>query len=267
MGIVNTTPDSFSDGGSFALQGEQNFLVDTEKAVRHALRLEREGASILDLGGQSTRPGSHRVSPDEEIRRTIPLIRILASKTSLPISIDTYYAQVAEEACRAGASIINDISAGTFDPDLLDVARKYDCGIVLSHIQGTPDSMQIDPVYHDVVKEIMDFLDDRKNECTRAGIKPDKIALDPGIGFGKTIGHNLTILANIERFHTLGSPLLIGHSRKSFLIHFLSEDHRDLFQKTTIRDELTAQISRDLSRQGVQILRVHNPEINRKSLC
>ncbi|MDO5579805.1 MAG: dihydropteroate synthase [Planctomycetia bacterium] len=267
MGIVNTTPDSFSDGGSLARSREGEFSVDRDAALDRALRLEREGAGILDIGGQSTRPGSERIAPEEEIRRTVPLIQILAKKSSLPISIDTYSAKVAEEACRAGASIINDISAGTFDPDIIEVARKYSCGIVLSHIKGTPKTMQSAPVYENAVAEIMDFLRERKECCLRAGIKPEMIALDPGIGFGKSIEHNLAILENIGQFHQLGSPILVGHSRKSFLVHYLPEADKDLIACKNISDELTARITYDLFEQKVQIIRVHNVQINRRMIC
>ncbi|HDR90836.1 MAG TPA: dihydropteroate synthase [candidate division Zixibacteria bacterium] len=212
MGIVNVTPDSFSDGGRF---------FDSERAIEHGLRLAEEGADILDVGGESSRPGAEPVSLEEEIKRVIPVIEALSVKVEIPISIDTYKSAVAREALSAGASIINDISAMTFDPAMVDVAAESGCKIILMHIQGTPGNMQKNPVYDNVIGEIAGYLEERTDCARRAGIANENIWVDPGIGFGKRIKEgfkdNLKILRNLNRFTGIGDKLVVGTSRKAFV--------------------------------------------------
>jgi dihydropteroate synthase len=250
MAIVNVTPDSFSDGG-------RNF--STTAAVDHALRLVEQGADILDIGGESTRPYSSPVDTDEELRRVIPVIAALSQQTSIPISIDTSKARVAHEAVAAGAEIINDVTALTGDPDMLTVARESSAGICAMHMQGTPATMQDDPRYNDVVREIITYLQQRRDWLHAAGIAPPRICLDPGIGFGKTHQHNLTLLAHCHEFHALGCPLLVGHSRKGFIAKVLGD-------KTVDRTAGTIGVALSLARQGVQIIRVHDVAPVRQAL-
>jgi len=205
MGIVNVTPDSFSDGGSFA---------DAERAVAHALAMAKAGADIIDIGGESTRPGAAPVSAEEEICRVVPVIERLGRLT---ISVDTTKAVVAERALTAGARIVNDISALRFDARMADVVRDAGAGVVLMHMQGTPQTMQAEPHYTDVVAEVRDFLAERIAFAVSRGIKKSQIAIDLGIGFGKTVEHNLALLAHLETFASLGCPVLVGASRKSFI--------------------------------------------------
>jgi dihydropteroate synthase len=242
MGIVNVTPDSFSDGGQFS---------DVSVAVEHALRLADEGADILDIGGESTRPGATPVSLDEELRRVVPVVRELARQTRLPISIDTYKAEVARLCLDAGALIVNDISGLTFDPAMISVCRESTCGVIVMHIQGTPQTMQLDPRYDDVVEEVRQHFSRRLDELEIAGIARERIVLDPGIGFGKTAEHNLDLLSHIAAFHELGRPVLIGHSRKRFLQKVLGRDIEE-------RNAGTIGVSLALAAQGTDILRVHD---------
>ena len=208
MGIVNITPDSFSDGG----------LAGTlEGAVSHASHLVAEGADLLDLGGESSRPGATPVSLDEESRRVIPVIEALAPLVRVPISVDTTKAEVARRALRAGASIINDIRGLDGDPDLARLVAEAGAGVVLMHMAGTPQTMQVDPRYDDVVREVRDDLARRIERAEASGIPRERIAIDPGIGFGKTFAHNLELLRNLDRFANLGCVLLVGTSRKGFL--------------------------------------------------
>ena len=208
MGIVNVTPDSFSDGG----------LAGTlEGAVAHALHLVAEGADLLDLGGESSRPGAEPVPLDEELRRVIPVVEALAPRVAVPISVDTTKAEVARQALRAGASIINDIRGLDGDPDLARLVAEAGAGVVLMHMAGTPQTMQVDPRYDDVVREVRDDLARRIERAEASGIPRDRIAIDPGIGFGKTFEHNLELLRNLDRFANLGCALLVGTSRKGFL--------------------------------------------------
>jgi len=208
MGILNVTPDSFSDGGKY---------VDTSLAVQHGLALERDGADIIDVGGESSRPGAENVSLDEELKRVIPVIQELAGKVKCAISIDTTKAEVAKQAIDAGASIINDISAMTMDPEMINVARDTGAGIILMHMRGSPRTMQDNPVYTDVVKEVKNYLRDRIEHLRASGINIKSIAVDPGIGFGKTVDHNIALLANLKSLYQLGRPVIVGLSRKSFL--------------------------------------------------
>lgn len=205
MGVVNVTPDSFSDGGRFS---------DTAGAVAHALRLMDEGAAIVDIGGESTRPGAPAVSIDEELRRVIPVIEQLRARSTAPISIDSRHAQVMRAALAAGADMVNDVQA-LQGPEALRVVADSGAGICLMHMQGDPRSMQQAPHYNDVVTEVRDFLAARMAACRAAGIDAERIAIDPGIGFGKTRAHNLKILSKLQAFTALGRPIVIGVSRKS----------------------------------------------------
>lgn len=243
MGILNVTPDSFSDGGQFQL---------VENAVARALQMEADGADIIDIGGESTRPGAEPVMLEEELRRTIPVIRELATRVRAPISIDTTKAEVARQALEAGAEIVNDISGLTFDPEMLEVCRLHDAGICLMHIQGTPQTMQQNPTYVDVVQEVIDFLQQQVDRCLMAGILPERMCVDPGIGFGKTAEHNLQLLKSVSRLQRdLRRPVLIGHSRKRFLSKILGRSVDE-------RESGTIGVSIALAEQGVDILRIHD---------
>ena len=208
MGVVNVTPDSFSDGGDF---------FDVEHAVAHAMKLAEDGADILDIGGESTRPGAEPVSIDEELRRVVPVIEKLAGKTKAKISIDTRKPEVAREAVSLGAVIWNDVSALTYSPDSLRAAAAMDCDIVLMHAQGDPRTMQDNPSYTDVVAEVCAFLAARIAVCEAAGVERARLIADPGIGFGKSLEHNLSLLANLDQLTALGVPVLLGASRKRFI--------------------------------------------------
>jgi dihydropteroate synthase len=210
MGVVNVTPDSFSDGGEF---------FHTSKAIEHALQLIAEGADVIDIGGESTRPGAAPVSEEEELRRVLPVIRELtqASKVAVPLSIDTMKPAVARAAIEAGASFINDVAANRQGHAMWDVVRESGAAYVLMHMQGTPQAMQRDPRYEDVTLAVAKFYDERLSRLREAGVSPEQIVLDPGIGFGKTSEHNLELLARLGHFTTYGRPLLIGASRKAFI--------------------------------------------------
>ena len=237
MGIVNVTPDSFSDGGLF---------FDSDAAVRQALRLLEDGADIIDIGGESTRPGSDSISGDEELRRILPVLEQLRSvKPDVPISIDTAKASVARRVLASGADIINDVS-GLADPDMLSVLQETGSGYCLMHTQGTPKTMQDNPQYADVVGEVFEFLQARRDTMLASGISPEAVAVDPGLGFGKTWEQNWQLVENIAHFLGLGAPLLVGHSRK----RFIAERYVD-------REEGTRQVSRQLLSGGVHILRLH----------
>lgn len=242
MGIVNVTPDSFSDGG-------RNFA--TEAAIEHALQLVAEGADLLDIGGESTRPYSTPVSAEEELRRVLPVVEAVCRQTSVPVSIDTSKARVAQAAIGAGAEIVNDITGLAGDPAMLPLVRQTGVGICAMHMQGTPQTMQDAPQYDDVVEDIFEYLNARNEVLLAAGIEPGRICLDPGIGFGKTHQHNLTLLANCGRFHALGQPLLVGHSRKGFIGKVLGDKEAD-------RTAGTIGTACALAAQGVQIIRVHD---------
>lgn len=251
MGVINVTPDSFSDGGNFP---------SVEAAAEHGLRLAGEGAEILDIGGESTRPGAAAVSGDEELRRVIPVIERLAGKTSAALSIDTSKASVARAAVAAGAEIINDVTALRGDDDMARVAAESGCAVVLMHMRGTPRTMQQDPQYHDVVAEVTDHLKQRVAAARAAGIAADRIAIDPGIGFGKTVEHNLQLIAGLGRFAALGRAVLLGVSRKSFLATAAqSPDVED-------RDVPTAVLTAEGYRLGARIFRVHAVRPNVQAL-
>lgn len=208
MGIVNVTPDSFSDGGLY---------LNKKDAVRQALKLVSDGADIIDIGGESTRPGSAPVSLQEELDRTIPVIDELSKLTDTPISIDTYKSEVAEEAIKSGASIINDISGLGYDDKMASVASYYKVPIIIMHIKGTPNDMQKDPSYTALIPEIMDYFRERLKKALRFGISEEQIVIDPGIGFGKTFNHNLEILNRLSEFLVFQKPIAIGVSRKAFI--------------------------------------------------
>jgi dihydropteroate synthase len=219
MGILNVTPDSFSEGGRF---------FDRDDAVKHAVQMVADGAGMVDVGGESTRPGSDPVPTDEELERVLPVIERIADELpGIPISIDTRKAEVAERALAAGATIVNDVSAGA-DMAMFDVVREHDAAVVLMHMKGEPKTMQETPTYDDVVGEVHEFLRERIEAAEFAGIDPERIAIDPGIGFGKDLGHNLELMQRVDAFLDLGRPLLVGPSRKRFIgaILDLPEDQR-----------------------------------------
>ena len=208
MGVLNVTPDSFSDGGRFAT---------LPRAVEQARRMCAEGADIIDVGGESTRPGSQAVPEDEEARRVIPVIEELAAETAVPISIDTQRSRVAAAALEAGAEIINDVSALRTDPEMAPLAAGSGAPVVLMHMQGTPKTMQENPTYREVVSDVIAWLSERLEHAAAAGIGEDRVIMDPGFGFGKTLRHNLELLRRLHELHRLGRPLLVGTSRKSML--------------------------------------------------
>jgi dihydropteroate synthase len=249
LGIVNATPDSFSDGGRFP---------DPAAACDHGLGLLREGASILDIGGESTRPGAVPVSADEEIRRVLPVIMALRAKTEAPISIDTSKAAVAEAAIDAGADIINDVTALRGDPRMTAVAASSHAGLILMHMQETPQTMQEAPAYpqDDVVADVAKFLSERSDAALGCGVDHAAIILDPGLGFGKTVAHNLTLLRNLPILSDLGFPLLIGHSRKSFLAKIAGESTGEASHDRLASGIAVTSIARKL---GARLFRVHEP--------
>jgi len=208
MGILNVTPDSFSDGGLY---------LDPEIAVARAIEMVKEGADIIDIGGESTRPGAEPVSVEEELRRVIPVIKTLSKHLEIPISIDTYKAEVAKQAIKAGASIVNDISGLRFDPEMASVVAKNGVAIVIMHIKGTPKDMQKEPYYEDLFGEINQYLAESIQIARSAGVQEEAIVVDPGIGFGKQPEHNLQILKHLDRFSVHKRPILVGPSRKSFI--------------------------------------------------
>ena len=251
MGVINVTPDSFSDGGNF---------ISVETAVEHGLRLVEEGAEILDIGGESTRPGAAPVSAEEELRRVIPVIEGLVGKTSAALSIDTSKAPVACAAVAVGAEIINDVTALRGDDNMARVAAEIGCAVVLMHMRGTPRTMQQDPQYDDVVAEVADHLAERITAALSAGIAADRIAIDPGIGFGKTVEHNLQLIAGLGRFAALGHPVLLGVSRKSFLATAAQ------CPNVEDRDVPTAVLTAEGYRLGARIFRVHAARPNVQAL-
>jgi len=251
MGIVNVTPDSFSDGGQH---------LDPGVAADHAFELIARGADIIDVGGESTRPGSTTVSIEEELRRVLPVIERIAKQTSVPVSVDTRKAEVARQALGAGAVIVNDVSGLTFDPFMPSVCAQAQAGVVCMHMQGTPATMQQNPNYGDVVAEISAYLAERLDQLEAAGIPRERIVIDPGIGFGKTAEHNLTLLRNVDQLRSLGRPVLIGHSRKRFLGKLLGRPMDELLAGTI-------GVSIALALTGADILRVHDVQTTRDALC
>ncbi len=251
MGILNVTPDSFSDGGRFS---------DVAAAVDHAAHLVAVGADILDIGGESTRPYSDPVGAQEELDRVMPVLERLAPRLDVAFSIDTSKALVARAAIGAGASIINDVTGLQGDAEMIATACDTGAGVCVMHMQGTPQTMQDDPTYHDVVQDVFEFLQARRDELVSAGIDQGRIALDPGIGFGKGREHNLSLLRNCYRLHELGCPLLVGHSRKGFIGKVTGDESAEGAIAGTIGVAIA------LANQGVQILRVHDVAAVRQAL-
>ncbi len=251
MGILNVTPDSFSDGGRFD---------SVEAALEHACTMIEEGADIIDVGGESTRPGAEPVGEEEELRRTLPVIERLRSEWEGLISIDTTKARVAEEALVAGANIVNDISGLQADEGMMEVCRASDCGLVIMHMQGVPRTMQACPSYEDVVAQVRAFFEERLEALTAAGITADRLCFDPGIGFGKTLAHNLALLAQIDKLIVNDRPLLVGLSRKSFIGKVLGEDSSDL------REWPTVALTAAMRLKGALIHRVHAVRENREAM-
>ncbi len=248
MGVLNVTPDSFSDGGKF---------YTPEAALRQAERLVQEGVDIIDVGGESTRPFAVPVPEEEELRRVIPVIAAIRKEfPEIPISVDTYKARVAEEALAAGADIVNDVSALRFDPHMVEVIRRHRPPVVLMHMKGTPQTMQLDPHYEDVVEEVKTFLKERALLAHSLGLTPEKVILDPGLGFGKRFSDNLRLIREVKAFRELGYPVLLGPSRKSFIGEILGKE-------APLRDAGTAAVVAYAVLQGVDLVRVHNVEMCR----
>tara|TARA_B100000427_G_scaffold150767_1_gene125525 strand:- start:1153 stop:2004 length:852 start_codon:yes stop_codon:yes gene_type:complete len=250
MGILNVTPDSFSDGGLY---------FETQKAVNHALSMIENGADIIDIGGESTRPFSEPVSVDDELLRVIPVIEELRKKTDTVISIDTTKSAVAKEASLAGVNIINDISGMLFDKKMVDIAKDIDCPIILMHIKGNPKTMQDNPTYDDIISEIKSHLLSRANYAIENGIDRKNIILDPGIGFGKTIENNFEILNRLDELTSTGYPFLIGVSNKSFIGKTLNVDENERLEGTIVANTIALQ-------KGCKIFRVHNVKETKRCL-
>jgi dihydropteroate synthase len=243
MGILNVTPDSFSDGGLF---------FDKDAAIRHALQMQKDGADIIDIGGESTRPGAEKVSSKEEIKRVLPIISVLAKNIRIPISIDTYKADVAAAAIDAGASIVNDISGLRFDKKMPKLIARHKLPVVMMHIKGTPKNMQKNPKYKALIPEIIDYLAGSIKIARDAGINDDMIMIDPGIGFGKTVEHNLEIIKQLNEFEGLEKPILLGASRKAFIGKILDG------RTASNRVEGTASAVAIGIFNGANIIRVHD---------
>jgi dihydropteroate synthase len=243
MGIVNVTPDSFSDGGRF---------LDRDAALQHALELIRQGADILDIGGESTRPGSTPITLQEELERVVPVVEALAKSTDALLSIDTSKSDVARVCLEAGAHLINDVTGLTGDPRMADVARDTGAGVIVMHMQGTPATMQLAPHYDDVVQDLFQYFSERLESLTAHGIARECVAIDPGIGFGKTREHNITLLARLGKFTELGRPLCLGVSRKGFLGKLLDRPVEERLAGSL------AAAAYGLAQGAVQILRVHD---------
>ena len=250
MAILNVTPDSFSDGGSYD---------SVEKAVATAKEFIVQGAEIIDVGGESTRPGAPAVDLDEELARVIPVIKALVAQTSAAISIDTCKPKVARAALEAGADIVNDIS-GLRNEEMIKVCAESECGIVTMHMQGTPQTMQYNPSYEDVVAEVRGFFEERYQTFLNAGIAPDRIAFDPGIGFGKSIEHNKALLSSVRKYQVGDRPILMGLSRKSFIATLLESDEMESRESPTVALTAMTRI------EGAMIHRVHSVASSRESL-
>ncbi len=252
MGVLNVTPDSFSDGGRHA---------DCEAAIRHGLGMAKAGAAIIDVGGESTRPGAWPVAVEEEIRRTEPVVRGLrAAGVEAAISIDTMKAEVAARALAAGADIVNDVSALRHDPEMTRVMADSGAGLVLMHMQGDPRTMQDAPSYNDVVSEVLDFLRQRMEACLNVDIPPERIALDPGIGFGKNLQHNMALINHLPSLAAMGRPVVLGVSRKSFIGKITGSEH------PADRDWPTVALTSYARRLGARVFRVHDPRPNLHAL-
>ncbi len=259
MGILNVTPDSFSDGGKY---------FDLRKAVNRGEEIADQGADIIDIGGESTRPGAEKVPLEEELKRVIPVISELAKKIKIPISIDTYKSEVAKRALAAGAKMVNDISGLSFDPEMANIVRKNKVPVVMMHIKGKPRNMQEHPQYRDVVDEIYNFFVERVNFALDSGIKKENIFLDPGIGFGKTAEHNLNILRRISEFHSLGYPLVLGTSRKSFIGKILETGVDPVKKIYGVEERLEGSLATCVWAiiQGIRILRVHDVKETKRAV-
>jgi dihydropteroate synthase len=251
LGILNVTPDSFSDGGRYAA---------TAAAVAHGLELVRQGADLLDIGGESSRPGAQPVPVEEELRRVVPVVRELARRTTVPLSVDTTKAEVARQALEAGAHVLNDITALRGDPILAEVVRAFRAGVILLHMQGTPETMQLSPTYGDVVTEVGHFLETRLQACADLGIAAGQVVLDPGIGFGKTAEHNLQLLARLGELSRLGRPVCLGVSRKGFLGKLLGRPAEERLAGSL------AVVCHALARQAAHVLRVHDVAATRDAV-
>jgi dihydropteroate synthase len=251
MGVVNVTPDSFSDGNAF---------LDAERAIEQALRLADEGADILDIGGESTRPYATPVEQAEERRRIERVVAEVCRRTNVPVSIDTYKAAVARAALDAGAEIVNDVTGLEGDPAMLGVVREHRPGVCVMHMRGTPQTMQDDPRYENVVEEIFGYLQARFDSLVAAGVSAETICLDPGIGFGKTHEHNFELVRSARRFLDLPAPILVGHSRKGFIAKAMGSKERD-------RTAGTIGASLALAASGIPILRVHDVQATRDALA
>ena len=268
MGIVNITPDSFSDGGRF---------LATDQALAHGLQLAAEGAGVLDVGGESTRPGAQPVPVDEELRRVIPVIKAFASSTATPISIDTRKPAVARAAFEAGATIWNDVSALSFGAESMDTATSLGGKIILMHAQGDPRTMQDAPYYDDVVEDVIAYLKGRVEACITAGIAKDRLIVDPGIGFGKTLAHNQALFAGLARFHEIGVPILVGASRKRFISGLddgaqatsLPNANSSGMAAPLAQDRLGGSIAAALAAvdAGADIIRVHDVAATRQAIA
>jgi len=242
MGVLNVTPDSFADGGRF---------FDRDGAIGHGLTMAREGADIIDVGGESTRPFSEPVSADEEMERVLPVIEALAGEVDVPVSIDTTKAEVARAALAAGAVMLNDVSALRFDPGMAGVAAESGAPLIVMHMKGTPGDMQKDPHYDDLIGEIRVFLEGVVQEAVQAGVRREQILIDPGIGFGKTFDHNLQLIRDLDRLSVVGRPLVLGCSRKAFIGHILGKEADD-------RDPGTMAAVAAGVLNGAHVVRVHN---------
>ena len=251
MGILNVTPDSFSDGGAY---------LDPARAIAHGRALLEAGADIVDIGGESTRPGAEPVAPEEELRRVLPVVRALAEAGAF-VSIDTRHAAVMEAALGAGARVVNDVTALAVDPGSLEVVRRAGAAVVLMHMGGDPRTMQRDPRYDDVTLDVLDHLEARIAACETVGIARERIAVDPGIGFGKTLAHNLALLARLAAFHGLGAAVLVGVSRKSFIAKASRGEVADARLPGSLAAALAA------VGQGAQLLRVHDVAETRQALA
>ena len=250
MGIVNVTPDSFSDGGRF---------LHTDAAVAHAIELVKQGADLLDIGGESTRPGSTPVSIDEELGRVLPVVTALVKETQLPLSIDTSKAEVARQCLAAGAHVINDVTA-LADPQMMEVAKQFQAGAILMHMQGTPQTMQINPHYENVVDDVARWLDERRRAVIAQGLAADNLVLDPGIGFGKSFAHNLELLVRLSELQRLGRPICLGVSRKGFIGKITGRSVQESAAGSV------AVACHAVMKQAVQILRVHDVAATRDAV-
>jgi dihydropteroate synthase len=252
LGIVNVTPDSFSDGGSFA---------SPQAAIEHGLTLVQEGADLLDVGGESSRPGATPVSLEQELSRVVPVVRGLVAQTNVPLSVDTTKAEVARQALEAGALVINDITALRGDAEMASVVHQYKAGVILMHMQGTPANMQVNPAYQNVVQEVADFLQERLQAAANVGIGGEQVVLDPGIGFGKTAEHNFRLIAHLDEVQRLGRPVCLGVSRKGFLGKLLGRP---------VGDRLAVSVAAAcyaVARHTAQIFRVHDVAATRDAIA